>query len=341
MSVAFLFCIERGQLEQQALLLCRSIRRWGGRFAESPIHGYRPRVGEELSPATLEELDALGVTVHEDPLNMALADVPTANKVFAGAAAEAELDADALVFCDSDTVFLNEPSAFDLAADTEAALRPVGQVGFGTRGPGDDNEEYWARLYELTGVTDPPWVTTVTGRERIRGYWNAGLVAVRRDAGILGAWRDTCLELVRAGHIPDARTNLDQVALAAVLSLRPGRVATLDDRYNYPLPRRAWLTNSMAGLDLDELVHIHYHRWFNRPSFLSLLQPPLDERTPQYRWLEGFLPFEPTIEEPLHGQEPEGMDSPQGRRKLKAEHGTRQWNRGNGKLDDTVAKLER
>ena len=36
-------------------------------------------------------------------------------------------------------------------------------------------------------------------------------------------------------------------------------------------------------------------------DFLRKLDPPLEPGTPQFQWLERHLPFEPVIDEPLHG----------------------------------------
>lgn len=318
-TVAFLFCVDSNYLERQGVLLARSIRRWGGHWAGSPLHAFRPADGEPLSRSCTDALDELEVVVHDLPLADERQAAPFANKIHAGAAAESLLDADVLVFCDSDTVFVAPPDALELAPGTDAAAAPVGRPGHGSGGAGDANERYWLRLYELLGVEGRPFVeTTITG-ERIRGYWNAGLVAARRDAGVFARWLGDFRALVDAGHLPPGVrvNNMDQLALAGTLARDPDRVASLDHRYNYPIPRRAALRGPMRVADLDELVHLHYHRWFNRPGFLGLLDPPLRPDTPQYRWLDAQLPLEPVIFEPLHGQEPAG--SKRERRRLRAQ----------------------
>ena len=324
-SLAFLLCVEAGPLEAQALLLCRSIRRWGGALASAPVHAYRPREGEPLAESTRVELDALDVRLVEEPLNREHSYYPMANKVHACAHAERHLEAEVLVFCDSDTVFVNEPAELALAPGVDATLRPVGDVGKGSKGPGHKNEPYWQRLYELADVDDPPWVTTMRTGKRIRGYWSSGLIAARRQSGLLGEWLELLSRLLAAGHVPRSGTvnNMDQIALAAALSRRPERIGALDHRYNYVIARRALYEGAMRDADLDELVHLHYTRWFNRPDFLRDLRPALDRRTPQFRWLSGFLPFEPTISEPLWGMEPEGMKGRGGRRRLRERFGTR------------------
>jgi hypothetical protein len=88
---------------------------------------------------------------------------------------------------------------------------------------------------------------------------------------------------------------MDQLALAAVLARRWPKVALLDDRYNYPLPLRVRLQSPWRESQLSNLVHIHYHRWFNQPGFLRRLVPTLDPDDPVGQWLDEQLPFLPHL----------------------------------------------
>jgi hypothetical protein len=295
MSVAFVLCVEEGNLENQADLLVRSLRQWGGRYADSRIVAYKPREGPPLQTRTLHVFDELGVELDDAVRNRELQHYPIANKVFVTAAAEEELGEDVIVFLDSDTVILNEPSDLDLGRDQPVALRPVDRKGRGSEGPGDRAEAYWTRLYELCDVRDDRFVTTTLDRIEIRAYWNAGLVAARRDAGLFGRWLEHLRILVAADHLPGGKmTNLDQAALSTATATVP-QVLELDDRYNYALPWRPRLPEPMRSLSLDDLVHVHYHQWFNRPDYLALVRPPFDPESSRYAWLAQFLPFAPVI----------------------------------------------
>lgn len=295
MSVAFVLCVEAGNLENQAGLLVRSIRRWGGGYSQSRIVAYRPRVGPPLRRETIDLFDAHAVDLDETVRNRDLHHYPIGNKVFAAAAAEHDLDDDVVVFLDSDTVILGEPSDLDLSGGAAIALRPVDRKGRGSEGPHDPADAYWTRLYDLCGVQDDRFVTTTVDGLSVRAYWNAGLIAARRDAGIFGRWlRDLCT-LARAGHLPGGKmTNLDQVALSTATA-DVDDITVLDHRYNYPLPLRARLPEPMRTLGIDQLVHVHYHQWFNRSGYLSLVRPPLDRTSARYEWLSAALPFEPLI----------------------------------------------
>ncbi|ADJ29198.1 hypothetical protein [Nitrosococcus watsonii] len=320
MNHAFLFCLEAGYLEPQSLLLAHSIRRWGGRYAYCPLHAFKPRQGPPLAPTTLDALRTLGVALHEEPLNQEHRFYPFANKIYACARAEEMLQEEFLVFCDSDTVFLGEPAAFDLNPALDATLQPVVLVGQGSTGPDHPHDGFWRRMYQLAGAKHAPYVNTMERGISIRGYWNAGLIAARREQKIFRQWFEIFQLLIKAGHIPPSGNinNLDQLSLAATLARFPERIGTLDYHYNYSLPRRSFFHGAMGTADLDELIHIHYHRWFNRPGFLESLEPSLGRDTLQYQWLKPFLPFHPTIDEPLHGE----IGSEISRTELRQRHGT-------------------
>jgi hypothetical protein len=297
MSLAFLLCVERGPLEQQSLLCVESLRAFGGALADAPVYAFAPRPGMEPASATAAALAAQGVSMVERPLNERHSEHPTWNKVFVAAWAERELDHETLVFTDSDCVVLNEPA--ELAqGEWLAAAKPVGVVRAASRGPDDGTaEEWWRRLYTTLEVEAEPFVTTVVDRVSVRAYWNAGLLAARRGAGLFGAWERALERLVEAGCVHPKPELMDQMSWAGVLASHHERVWELPDPYNYPLPQRARLPSPAAALELDDLVHVHLHRWAHVEGFLEELEPPLAEASERRRWLAERLPLEPRREE--------------------------------------------
>ncbi len=299
MSLRFVVCVEAGRLEGETLLLCESIRRFGGTHASAPIAAYRPRTGDALESATRERLDALNVELNEEPLNSEHAYYPIANKLYAAASAERTALEDMIVLLDSDAVILAQPDALALSDGIDAAVSPVGRAGDGSTGPGHENDGYWERLYELAAAAGRPFSTTWLTGEPIRAYWNAGLVATRRRAGLMGAWLELFIRLVDTGHVPErGMDQLDQLALAGVLARDPESVATLPDPYNYRLTRRPDLKRPARKLDLADLVHVHYMKAFYVRGFLEAVRPPLRTDTPQFGWLATRLPLQPEIEVP-------------------------------------------
>ena len=291
-SLAFVFCVEPGRLEPEACLLVRSIRRFAGRLADAPLYAVQPRGVEPLRRETLDVFASAGVIHRAAKLNGPYAQWPTTNKVFAVADVECTAGAEYLVFLDTDSVIINEPTELLLPDPVDLGVQPTVQQFRGSTGPGDPNDTFWLGVYRTCEVPEPPYVHTMVDRVRIRGYYNGGLVAMRRAAGLGRRWLEFLMRL--GPDIPNkTRYNLDQFALAAIAAAIPGRVRVLPSEYNYNIARREdFALDAVRHAGLDSLVHLHYHDAFRRPGFLSAVRPALDQADERYRWLSEWLPLE-------------------------------------------------
>jgi len=281
--VHFVACVYPGPLESQVVLLCRSIRRFAGAHRDAPITVFAPL------PVTVgNQLGEFGAELR--PLLERRPELPMANKIFACAALEAACEEDVIVFLDSDSVLVNEPTELELGAGHTVALRPVNRNSVASTGPGHPLEPFWAGVYELCGVDPPPFVTAAVGGARIRSFWNSGIFAVRRSAGLMAAWRRHFLTLMNARHVPPGGkiNQLEQVALAATLARVPDEVLVLDGRYNFPLPLREDLDEPLRSARLEDLVHVHYFRSFHEPDCVDRLEPGEIAK-----WLAPHLPLQP------------------------------------------------
>lgn len=294
-EIAFLLCVESGRLESETLLAVESLRRWGGAWAESPVYAFAPREGFDPGPETIERLEALDAHFVGERLVDRFEEYPTFNKVAVSAWAERELDHEVLVFTDSDTVFIGEPA--ELApGDWLAACRPVDRRIAGSKGKGK-GEPFWGKMYAELGVRERPFVRTVVGKTEVRAYWNSGLLAARRSAGLFGAW-ERALERLFDAEIVQKRWPhfMDQLSWAGVTADVHDRVRVLSDAYNYPLRHRLAL-GPASEYELEQIVHMHYRLWFHLPDALAKILPPFDPDGERYRWLEERLPLEPTVED--------------------------------------------
>jgi hypothetical protein len=296
-NLAFLICVEHGRLENESVLLAESIRRWGGGAAGSAVYAFSPRPDYQPDPETLERLEALGVKhVTESLIPDLPGGLPTFNKVFVSAWAERELEHETLVFTDTDTVLTGEPREL-LAGDWVAAARPVDRRIAGSRGKGK-NEPYWRRMYEALGVTEEPYVETAVGQMRIRAYWNSGLLAARRSAGLFGEWERALKTLYDRDLVYHRMPQfMDQLSWAGVTANLGDRMLILPAAYNYPLRQRGGLDDEARELDLAEIVHLHYRLFFHLPEPLAAVSPPFQEDTEQYAWLAERLPLQPIVDE--------------------------------------------
>jgi hypothetical protein len=295
-DVGFLICVERGRLESEAVLLVESLRRFGGSFADAPVYAFAPRPANRPAAETVDSLASLDVTYVAEDLVERFESIPTFNKIPVCAWAERELAHETLVFTDTDTIFLNEPLELDLAAgDWVAAARPVDRRIAGSKGKGK-NEPYWRRMYEALEVRSEPFITTAVGGMRIRAYWNSGLLAARRSAGVFGAWAQALERLYDLELVYHRRPHfMDQLSFAAVTADVHDRLRILSDPYNYPLRHRPVLVPEARDLDLDEIVHLHYRLLLHLPDALVTVQPPFDPMGERYRWLEERIPLEPVV----------------------------------------------
>ncbi len=293
---AFLICVEHGRLETEAILLVESLRAWGGACADAPVYAFAPRPDFQPERETIERLESMNVALITEPMVGRFADRPTYNKVTVSAWAERELDHDTLVFTDTDSIFLGEPTEL-ATGEWDAAMRPVDRRIAGSRGKGK-NEPYWRKMYDAIGVEGRPFVETGVGQMPIRAYWNSGLIGARRSAGLFEAWERALVRLHDLGLVPEKWPHfMDQLSWAAVTADHHDRVRVLSHSYNYPLRHRGSLEPDATTLDLDEMIHLHYRLWLHMPDSLAKVHPPFSPESERYRWLDERLPLLPIVED--------------------------------------------
>lgn len=310
-TATFVLCIEGNAIREQALLLCESIRRFGGRHRDAPIMAVAPRPGLGIDRKTLKRLDRMAVEYVEEPLNTACPAYGSANRVFTAAWAERRARSEWMVILDSDTVFLDE---LELPADADAAVRPVDTKGSTTTGPGDPFEEYWDRLAGLQGVPlgSLPFVQTTDGAHRVRASYNGGLIVVRRETGILSAWADLFSRSITADLKPYRGVGLDvfastgfvgqeaseywgsnQAAVALAIWGTTTRVFHYPDTYNIPLHLLMDRPKHSRVPPVSSPVHVHYHWLFSDPYYRPALATlrELGVARDRLDWLTDRLPI--------------------------------------------------
>ncbi len=261
--IAFIICTEPGRLEAQSLMLAESIRKFCGNLKDTPIYSFHPRVGEPIALQTRKAFEDLNVIHQQLPINEEFHDYYLANKPLVCAYAEQNIDAEILVFLDSDKCFFSEPKEFLLPADCNVRMRPEYGRGVGSVGGQDPNEWYWQKLYEVLGVKREVFVNTPIGNKKIRAYWNSGLVAVRRSAGIFTAWKDNFTKVMHLNiNPPQGIYFVEQSVLSVTLCALQENVSHFSDSYSYPLPLHNRLSKSSKLKHWQELVSIHYFNLF-------------------------------------------------------------------------------
>ncbi len=286
-QLSFLLCIEGNGIEQQALLLCESIRRFGGRYGGSPIIAVSPRPEVPISARSRERLSEMDVEHVSLPLNRTGSAYLTINRIVAGAWAERHLSTDYIVVLDSDTIFATEPAFFCC----DAGARPVDVKGSTSAGPADPQESYWQHICAIAGIgiEQLPWIYTTTDDVRIRASFNGGFTVVRRSCGILQKTAEVFLASMRADLRPRRGEAADvfastgyvgreaaefwgssQAALSAAIAARASELLIYDDRYNIPLHLlKPDCSNRVAWRHCEPIL-LHYH-WLAQPEHRASL----------------------------------------------------------------------
>ena len=290
--LAFIICTEPGRLEKQSQILAKSIRTFGGKLKDTPIYSFHPRKGTPVADETLAGFAALGVNHQQVVLNAKYHDYYLANKPYVCAYAEETIDAEILVFLDSDKCFFAEPKEFLLPNDYNIGLRVEYGRGIGSTGSQDIQDEYWQKLYQTVGVEEERFVSTPIGNKRIRAYWNSGMVAVRRSVGIFQAWKHNFEQVMAAEIVPkQGNYMIEQSSLSATVCALKEAVFTFSPAYSYPLPLHNRLSPEFQLASFDELVSIHYFGMFyyrNWQKDLDKLKG-IEKKSAKYDWLRQTI----------------------------------------------------
>jgi len=307
-QVEFVFNAEAGILERQAVLLCQSIRLFGGALSSSPITIVSPRKSRRPARSTLDEISRLGAEFLPLDLDSYCPEYGPSFKVHALAHIASRSGPPIIVQIDSDSLFVAEPMCLPRIGD--AAARPVDVKGMCTTGSLDEFDGYWRVACDLLDVSYDaiPVIQTTVDRLLVRASYNGGLFAARRSSGIFERTEEFFQRLLSAdlkpwnipgfaiksgtelvSEVGSAFWGTSQMSLSLAAIDRGCIVDILPETYNVPL-------HFLEDLDVRAslpLVHIHYH-WL-ASSGAQEATPLLDERlnltTDVREWLKSQLPL--------------------------------------------------
>jgi hypothetical protein len=280
----------------QAVVLARSLRVFGGSVATAPIRIYLPGGAPPVPGSIRSELQELGVETRSFSVPTEAAGFFLGGKPFAAAQAEADArgTADLLVLLAPNTLVLAEPVEMILPPEKALAFSPVHHTNVGSwyEGPADS---WWARIYEVLGVTDADlWpMETLADRRILRPYFSSGSLVVRPERGLMAGWAQAFStlaadpELIAASREGPHNTFLHQAALAgAMVRALPRReMVQLSFRYNYPLFFDRFFEGVYAFDSLEEVATMRYE--FSFPDLPEGWQQ--DVRAPEgvLEWIVG------------------------------------------------------
>jgi hypothetical protein len=263
---------------RHTLYLAESVRAFGGALREAPVRVYASRALLEAQPELVERLAAAGAAVRAAAAPDDALGFPFARKVFAAAQAEGEAAgaAEVMAWMDEDTIVLQEPRDFLLPAGVSFGYRPVTHRLIGSDF-GEPPDEFWRAVYRKLAVPDSAAFAVVTpaDSQTIRAYFNAGLLVVRPERGVLERWTAAFATLCGDPEIAEACRQdryrflfLHQVALAgAVLSgLARPEMRELPASYNFPIFFKEMYGAKREYNDLTGIATLRYDVYFRNPA---------------------------------------------------------------------------
>jgi hypothetical protein len=231
-------CIESGRLEPEVVLMVRTLRAFGGRFANCPVLAIQPRRGPSIAHGTRRELDKLQVSYVERPRRHRFDWLGFANKPQAAVMADELARTKHVVWLDADVLVVREPTALDAAQhETQEVLACVEELGPVSSGPGDRFEPFWQALAEGAGLPEGvPFVTAGPSAKRIRLQFNSGVFRFHRGSGFAQRYLELFEKLYALCVMPKDDPTMflhEQIIFSIAAASWRGGFAALDPHYNF------------------------------------------------------------------------------------------------------------
>lgn len=285
-----IICTEKGKLEKYSVLLCRSIRKFGGEFSDAEIFSFAPRKGFEPSMSTLKEFKDLNVNHESIILNTKYRTYPLANKPLVCAYFEERFPHESVVFIDSDQIIFNEPKQFLLPDKLDILLRVVDRKGVGFSTNKELEYSYWKQLAEKIGFEyeDNKFLETSEG-DQIHPYFNSGLIITSTSFGLFKKWKEN-FELIFASSIRPENGDffLEQSVFSATVLQMKLNYDLVENNYNYPFSIHDEVIKEKQLNDLSDMITAHYHNMFvskNQPGYLKYFLTGTDKG----KWLASQI----------------------------------------------------
>ncbi len=265
-EVTFVCCVESGFLEAQTIRMIESLRRWGGKFASSPLYAVTPRYGPPISKQTRQSFDKFQVEyicfneLGQYSWNKFL------NKLLALNAVEELAKTQCIGWLDSDLLIVGEPDQFVLGDDSFIAC-PSDKLNIATTGTKDSNDLYWQEICKCVGVDIEklPWIKSEPEGIAIRFYWNSGVFVYRRSTNFAKHYLETfirlcdcCIASQNAGFFFN-----DQIALGLTVAKIGIPWRTLSYSHNFAISSSIpdyWY--NWEQLRNAKVIHYHDSMWY-------------------------------------------------------------------------------
>jgi Glycosyl transferase family 8 len=288
-------CIESGRLEPEVVLMVRTLRAFGGRFANCPVLAIQPRAGPSIANSTARELDKLQVTTIRRPLHHRFDWLGFANKPSAAVIADELAKTRHVVWLDADMLVVKEPSALDAPQyEAHEVLACVEELGPVSSGPGDRFEPFWQAMAEGASVDIAPFTTAGPSAKRIRLHFNSGVFRFRRGSGFAQRYLELFDKLYALRIMPKDDPTMflhEQIIFSIAAGSWQGGFVALDPLYNFHV--EPMYEGLYPAEHYERAVLLHWHGSLRmddfRDTFMQRLQTALPALAPI---VQSSLPLE-------------------------------------------------
>lgn len=286
-----------GESEREALKLARTIRTFGGEFCFNPIWMLSTRTEQELSQAAREELFSLGARLVWFEEDASMGEVPFSSYVSAASIAEslAQGQTSLLVWLAENTLVFQPPARFLLPPGKSLGACPVHLQLLGSDFASQP-DDFWHLIYHACHVEQEHIfaMQTLVDAKTVRAYFNAGLLVVRPERGLLRSWQKHFHQLAVLPEFEGffQRDELyglfmHQAVLAGTIlaSLRQNEIEFFPQDYNYPLHLHHAVEHALQPETLGTLVTCRYEEFHDLFGDQAVL-PPMDVEDHLQRWFD-------------------------------------------------------
>ncbi len=291
-SLCIIISVERGILEKYSILLLRSLRMFGGAFANVPVFAYQPRKHFKINNQTKKELQKLDAILIDEVINDKYKYYALANKPIVCAHAEENLAFDQIVFLDSDTIVFDEPQKLLLGEKFDTGLAPVYSKGIGASYEEDSNHDYWSRLYRIIGsnINIQPTIKTLFDNEEIYGYWNSAVITSKTKCGLYCRWRENLFKVLDTPLQPMAGIYfVEQSTLSATVLAEGLNIFNLPVSHNFPVLKGTFYNEIIRNYLQNHIVVLHHLDEMGLLSQFLELMPNQAITNEKIQWLKGQL----------------------------------------------------
>ncbi|MDD4051216.1 MAG: hypothetical protein PHR28_04870 [candidate division Zixibacteria bacterium] len=265
-----------------ALVMAESIRQFGGDMRNAPIWVYRPEGQPDIDSMQRKKQETLAVILKTIPIPEDAQGAWFAGKVNASAAAETDAEGKGIILAwlDPDEIFVKEPKEFLLPDSVSFGYRPVMHKLIGSL-YSEPPDEFWSRVYARLSVPESAVFPVVSPLDQLtlRAYFNAGILIVRPERGLLRRWPGCFRTLYSDSVFAEwCRTDqlraifLHQAALAGdVLTLlKQSETMDLPSTYNYPAYFHDRYPAETKPKSLDDVVMFRHEFFASGRGFMDI-----------------------------------------------------------------------